>query len=93
MYTLSLTKIQFLILNLFVIIIFGLIYRHYGTQDNFIFLNKEKNMDLTDAIYFSANTYVTIGNYDIYPKTKFMKRLIMIQIFILLITLVMLSHI
>ena len=48
-------------------------------------------MDLTDALYFSANTYVTIGNNDVIAKTKFMKSIIIAQILILLVTLVMLS--
>ena len=91
MYTLNLTKIEFLIINLFIILIFGLIYTHYGTEEYFSFYNNKTNMDFTDGLYFSANTYITIGNSDIYPKTKYMKCVIMIQIFFALITIIMLS--
>jgi hypothetical protein len=91
MYTLNLTKLEFLIINIVVIFIFGLIYKKYGDEKNFIFLNKKKQMDLTDAIYYSANTHITIGNNDIHPKTKFIKKIIILQIFILLITIVILS--
>lgn len=88
---LSLSKIQFLLINVLIIFIFGLIYKKYGNENNFVFINKEKKMNLTDAIFFSANNYVTIGNYDVYPKTQFMKRIILVQILILMIMLVMLS--
>jgi hypothetical protein len=91
MFILSLTKIQFLLINILVIFLFGLIYKKYGNEEHFGFINKQKNMDLTDAIFFSANNYATIGNYDVYPKTKFIKRIILVQIFILIITLIMLS--
>jgi len=91
MYILNLTKIQFLLINIFVIFIFALIYKKYGDEKHFYFTNKKHEMDLTDALYFSANTYVTIGNSDIIPKTNFMKKIIMIQIFILMIALIMMS--
>jgi hypothetical protein len=91
MYILTLNKLQFLALNIIVIFLFGLIYKHYGNDKHFIFLNKNKHMNFTDALYFSANTYITIGNNDTYPKTKFMKKIIMIQMLILIVSLIMLS--
>ena len=91
MYILSLTKIQFLLINIFVIIIFGFIYKKYGNNDHFVFLNNKKSMNFTDAMYFSATTYVTIGNNDIYPKTSFMKKIIMLQMLTLIISLLMLN--
>jgi hypothetical protein len=91
MYILNLTKLQFIIINIFVIFIFAFIYNIYGSSDNFIFMNGQKNMDMTESLYFSAITYSTIGSNTIYPKTKFIKFIIMIQIIILLISIVMLS--
>jgi hypothetical protein len=85
MYILTFSKLQFLLLNIVIIIIFALVYKKYGNENHFIFLNEHQTeMDFTDALYFSVNTYTTVGNNDIHAKTKFMKNIIMLQLFTLL---------
>lgn len=92
MYILTLSKIQFLLINISVIFIFALIYKKYGNKNHFIFIDKKQNdMNFIDALYFSANTYITIGNNDIHAKTNFMKKIIMCQLLILLISIIMIT--
>lgn len=92
MFSLTTNKIHFLILNIGIIVMYGLIYKKYGDNTHFYFTNKEKKMDMIDALYFSATTYVTIGNNDIYPKTQFMKKIILSQIFFLLGSLILIGY-
>lgn len=92
MYLLTLSKIQFLLLNIGIIFIFALIYKKYGNEKHFTFSDKEqKQMDFTDALYFSANTYITIGNNDVHAKTQFMKKIIMCQLLLLLMSIIMIT--
>ena len=84
MYILTINKVKFLLINIFIIFIFALIYKKYGNIQHFYFTTKEHQMDMTDALYFSFNTYSTIGNNDVYPKTNFMKKIIMVQILCLI---------
>ena len=91
MYILTITKIQFILINVFVVFLFGLFYKKYGTVQHFYFINNEQYMNTTDAMYFSLNTYATLGNNNIYPKTTFMKKIIMLQIFCLLCMIVILG--
>lgn len=92
MYILTLSKIQFLLINIGVIFIFALIYKKYGNENHFTFTDKtQKSMDFTDALYFSANTYITIGNNDVHAKTNFIKKIIMCQLLILLMSIIMIT--
>ena len=92
MYLLTFSKIQFLLLNIGIIFIFACIYKKYGNEKHFIFSDKkQKEMDFTDALYFSANTYITIGNNDIHAKTNFMKKIIMVQLLLLLMAIIMIT--
>lgn len=84
MYIFTITKLHFLIINIFIIYVFALIYKKYGNDKNFYFQNEQNEMTMTDSLYFSINTYSTIGNNDIYAKSKFIKKIIMIQIFCLI---------
>lgn len=92
MYTLNISKLEFLLINILIILIFGFIYKKYGNEKHFYFVNKnKKNLNSIESIYFSANTYITLGNNDIYPKSKLIKSIILTQIFILMIAIIMLS--
>jgi hypothetical protein len=92
MYIITFSKIQFLLLNIGIIVIFALIYKKYGNTTHFIFTNKNQTqMDFTDALYFSSNTYITTGNNDIHAKTDFMKRIIMLQLLLLLMAIIMIT--
>ena len=84
MIILTITKLYFLIINIVIIYLFALIYNKYGNEKHFHFLNKQTEMSMTDSIYFSINVYSTIGNADIYAKSKFMKKVVIIQIFFLI---------
>lgn len=92
MFTITTNKINFLLLNISIILLFAIIYKKYGNINHFYFSNKIKQMDITDALYFSASTYTTIGNSDIYPKSKFMKKIILFQILFLLCSLIIISY-
>jgi len=91
MYIFTITKLHFIIINMFIIILFALIYNKYGNEKHFHFQNKQNEMSMTDSIYFSINVYSTIGNADIYAKSKFMKKVVMIQIFFLICMIILLG--
>jgi hypothetical protein len=92
MFTRKINKFHFLLLNITLICIFSLIYKSYGNTKHFIFLIKnQKHMTFTDALYFSINTYVTTGNNDVYPKTKFMKNIIIVQLLLLIVSIIMIT--
>jgi len=84
MYIFTITKLHFLIINMFIIYIFALIYKKYGNDTHFYFQDKKNKMTMIDSLYFSLNTYSTIGNNDIYAKSNFIKKIISIQIFCLI---------
>lgn len=65
------------------IIIFSLIFYYcYGNKKNWIINNKEKNekINLSDMIYFSTVTNLTIGFGDIIPITYPVKYLVILKI-------------
>ena len=92
MFTITTNKINFLLLNIGIILLFAIIYTKYGNHNHFYLKNTIKQMDMTDAIYFSASTYTTIGSSDIYPKSRFMKKIMLLQILFLLCSLIIISY-
>lgn len=92
MFTITTNKINFLLLNIGIILLFAIIYKKYGYINHFYFSNKIKQMDIIDALYFSASTYTTIGSSDIYPKSQFMKKIVLLQILFLLCSLIIISY-
>ncbi len=91
MYIFTITKLHFLIINMFIIFIFALLYKKYGNPSHFYFRNKKDKMNMTDSLYFSLNTYSTIGYADVYPKSDFMKKIIMAEIVCLISMIILLG--
>lgn len=75
LFTLNKNKLLYLVLNLCFIIIFGIIYWIYGTNEHFknITQQDKKTLTMIDAIYLSAITHCTVGYGDIVPISNSMK--------------------
>jgi hypothetical protein len=94
MYALHMTKINFLLLNFLIILVYSLIYYLYGDRDNFIINQKNQNkLTFIDSLYFSTVTYGTHGTTEYIPKSNFMKIINLTEIYVMISMLVLFIHI
>ena len=104
MYSFNISKINFLLLNLGVILIYSLIYYQFGDTTNFIMIKNDKNdkndknhekdhLTYIDSIYLSGSLYSTIGTGEFRPRSNFMKLIYITQICVLISMFVVFTHI
>lgn len=75
LFRLNKNKLSYLVLNLCFIIIFGIVYWIYGTNEHFKNMAQQdkKKLTMIDALYLSAITHCTLGYGDIVPISDSMK--------------------
>ena len=84
-------KLMYIYVNIFLIVIFSLIYWYYGTPDNLTFnpqfADEHNNICYLSALYFSCTAHSTVGFGDITPKSRFMQIIVIVQLIILILNL------
>jgi hypothetical protein len=84
-------KLIYIYVNLFLILLFSLIYWYYGTPDNLTFnsqfADEQNNICYLSALYFSCTAHSTVGFGDITPKSRFMQTIVIIHLTILILNL------
>jgi hypothetical protein len=74
---------KILLLTGWIIFCATIFYTFYSHKDNWNTLNNDKeHLSFTDILYFTTVTMFTVGYGDITPKTKIIKYLLIIKLYI-----------